>query len=278
MESKLHTITQRTPVAVSEKGERSLESLFHFVGIAQIQIAVALLFLSGAAPGSGFGWTGYPALTSLDRAFFLQPFRTDAMTNNNQDDVQELIQTLSTAYQNSLQHDRPTATLKTADLILESAAIRLSSRILYEIAEGSCGADQPEAAEPRDQCVLDDRSQALMSLTDMLSDAAHRLQQLSQSAPPERGTNDWPALNVARMRSLEHLYRMVYALSMAYFDRGQSRVYLEAAQDESSLARKYVEIECGLCAPGSTGYTAQLLELDQLDASLKNLQGHDGPR
>jgi len=262
---------------VSEKGQRSLETWFHFVGIAQIQIAVVSLFLSGAAQGSGFGWTFCPALTPPDAAFSLQSTWTNAMTNNNQDDMPELIRTLSTAYQNSLQHDRPTARLKTADLILESAAIRLSSRILYEITEGSCAAEGPEAAEPSHPCILDDRSQALMSLTDMLSHSAHRLQQLNQSAPPEQGPDNRQALNVVRTRSLEHLYRMVFALSRAHFDRGQSRVYLEAAQDELSLARENVEIECDLCARGSPTYTPQMVELDQLDAGLTSLREHGAP-
>lgn len=74
-------------------------------------------------------------------------------------------------------------------------------------------------------CVLDDESVGLKGLTDMLSYAAFRLENLGRSAPPVDGTNGQRALVLARIGSMEHLYRMAFSLSRIYLDRSQSGVY-----------------------------------------------------
>jgi hypothetical protein len=103
------------------------------------------------------------------------------------------------------------ADLEAKDLLLESASIRFSSRMLYEITKGSCQPDEHAAigALADRTCVLDDESVGLKGLTDMLSYAASRLENLGRSAPPVDGTNGQRALIVARIGSMEHLYRII---------------------------------------------------------------------
>lgn len=146
--------------------------------------------------------------------------------------------------------------------------------MLYEITKGSCQPDEHAApgALPDRTCVLDDESVGLKGLTDMLSYAAYRLKNLGRSAPPVDGTNGQRALVVARIGSLEHLYRMVFAISRIYLDRLQSGVYLEAAREQLRLARKHLEIERSLCAFSDHERTARLHELSELEDQLKDMR------
>jgi hypothetical protein len=89
---------------------------------------------------------------------------------------------------------------------------------------------------------------------------------------PVDGTNGQRALVVARIGSLEHLYRMVFAISRIYLDRSQSGVYLEAAREQLRLARKHLEMERSLCACSDHEHTARLHELSELEDQLKDMR------
>jgi hypothetical protein len=185
-------------------------------------------------------------------------------------DLRQLADILAGAHNNALMHDTPRAGLEAQDLLLESASIQFSSRVLYEITTGSCQPGENGAGtSDGGTCVLDDESVALRSLTDMLSYAASRLENLGRSAPSADRTANQSALVMARIGSMEHLYRMAFTLSMMYLDRPQSGVYLQAAHEQLILARQHMEIERRLCACSDHEQAAGLLELSQLEDQLK---------
>ena len=216
-----------------------------------------------------------PSMLSED-AYFVDFSRGHPMNDSNSDinNLRQLAHILADAYENALMHDSSNADLEAKDLVLESASIRFSSRMLYEITKGSCRPDEhaaPGALADR-TCVLDDESVGLKGLTDMLSYAAFRLENLGRSAPPVDGTNGQRALVLARIGSMEHLYRMAVSLSRIYLDRSQSGVYLEAAREQLRLARKRMEIERSLCACSDHEHTARLQELSELEDQLKDMR------
>ena len=106
----------------------------------------------------------------------------------------------------------------------------------------------------------------------MLSYAAFRLENLGRSATPVDGTNGQRALVLARIGSMEHLYRMTFALSRIYLNRSQSGVYLGAAREQLRLARKHMDIERSLCACSEHEQTARLQELSELENQLKDMR------
>lgn len=194
--------------------------------------------------------------------------------NSDINNLRQLAHILADAYQNALMHDSSNADLEAKDLVLESASIRFSSRMLHEITKGSCQPDEhaaPGALADR-TCVLDDESVGLMGLTDTLSYAAFRLENLGRSAPPLDGTNGQRALVLARIGSMAHLYRMVFSLSRIHLDRSQSGVYLRAAREQLRLARKHMEIEHSLCACSDHEHTARMQELSELEDQLKDMR------
>ena len=207
-----------------------------------------------------------------ENARFADFSRGQAMNEINS--LRQLAHILADAYGNALMHDMPNADLEAKDLLLKSASIRFSSLMLYEITKGSCQSDEHAATGTAADrtCVLDDESVGLRGLTDMLSYAAYRLENLGRSAPLADATNGQRALVVARIGSMEHLYRMVFALSRIYLDRSQSGVHLEAAHEQLRLARKHMEIERSLCACSDHEYTARLLELSGLEDRLRDMQ------
>jgi len=185
----------------------------------------------------------------------------------------ELAHLLADAYANALMHDTLGAALKKKDLRLESASIEFSSALLYEITEGSCQSPRrPTTSSPDRTCVLDDESFGLRSLTDMLSNAAYRLESLGNSVSAQDAKNNQLALVTARIGSLEHLYRTVFAISRIYLDKSQKSAYVDAASEELKLAREHIELERSLCACSDRGYTERLQELSQLDERLKDLR------
>ncbi|MGA8541913.1 MAG: hypothetical protein WB566_20580 [Terriglobales bacterium] len=189
--------------------------------------------------------------------------------NTGDNNLRQLADILAGAYGNALGHGTARAGLEAQDLLLESASIQFSSRVIYEITEGSCRRDEHGVGDSADHtCVLDDESIALRSLTDMLSYAASRLENLSRSAPADR-TASQSALVLARIGSMEHLYRMAFALSMMYLDRPQSGVYLEAARGQLRLARRQMEIERQLCACSEHEQAAG--SLSRLEDQLKGI-------
>jgi hypothetical protein len=197
----------------------------------------------------------------------------NSSNDDDNNDLRQLAHILAGAYGNALMHDTPNANLEAKDLLLESASIRFSSRMLYEITKGSCRPDEHAdiggVANPT--CVLDDESVGLRGLIDMLSYAAYRLGNQRWSAAPADGKNGPRALVVARIGSMEHLYRMVFALSKIYLDRSQSGRYLQATHEQLRLARNHMEIERGLCACSDHEYAARLLELSELEDRLEHM-------
>jgi hypothetical protein len=221
------------------------------------------------------GQAEVPSMLS-ENACFADFSRGQPMNNsdNDNDNLRQLAHNLADAYGNALMHDAPDADLEANDLLLESASIRFSSRMLYEITKGSCQPSEHAVigALADRTCALDDESVGLRGLTDMLSHAAYRLEKLGRSAPPADGTNGQRALVLARIGSMEHLYRMVVSLSRIYLDRSQSDVYLEAAREQLRLARKHMEIESSLCAFSDHEHTARLQELSELEDQLKDMR------
>jgi hypothetical protein len=218
---------------------------------------------------------GQPEVPSmLFQNTYFADFSGDDPVNNSVDNLRQLANVRADAYGNALMHDASNADLEAKDLLLETASIRFSSRVLYEITRGPCQPDKHAAigALANRTCVLDDESVGLRGLTDMLSYAAFRLENLGRSAPPADGTNGQRALAVARMGSMAHLYRMVFALSRVYLDASQSDVYLEAAREQLRLARKHMEIERSLCACSNHEYATQLQELSELGDQLKDMR------
>jgi hypothetical protein len=206
----------------------------------------------------------------------LAGYTTGQPMNTEDNNLRQFADILAGAYSNALMHDTPNAGLDAHDLLLESTSIQFSSRVLYEITAGSCQPDERGAGTSAGRtCVLDDDSIALRSLTDMLSYAASRLENLGRSAPPADRTDSQSALVIARIGSMEHLCRMAFALSMMYLDRPQSGVYLQAAHEQLILARQHMEIEHRLCACSNREQAAGLLELSQLEDQLKGALDND---
>ena len=118
-----------------------------------------------------------PSMLSED-AYFADFSRGHTMNDSNSDinNLRHFAHILADAYENALMHDSSNADLEAKDLVLESASIRFSSRMLYEITKGSCQPDEHAApgALADHTCVLDDESVGLKGLTDMLSYAAFR--------------------------------------------------------------------------------------------------------
>ncbi len=212
-----------------------------------------------------------------ENACFADVSRGQPMNNsdNDNDNLRQLAHNLADAYGNALMHDAPDdADLEANDLLLESASIRFSSCMLYEITKGSCHPSEHAAigALADRTCALDDESVGLRGLTDMLSQAAYRLEKLGRSVPPADGTNSRRALVLARIGSMEHLYRMAVSLSRIYLDRSQSGVYLEAAREQLRSARKHMEVESSFCAFSDHEHTARLQELSELEDQLKDMR------
>jgi hypothetical protein len=189
-------------------------------------------------------------------------------TESGGNDLGELVRTLGNAYANAITHGAAHADSEDTDLQLEAASIRLSSRIVSEFTTEACRpADRGTGrAVAGGECTFEDEAVSLRGLTDMLSYAAARLQGIGASSGPRISP-----LEVARIRSMEHLYRMTFAVSSAYLDRSQSGIYLVAAREELKFARKHIQLERDLCHCSPRGYTARLLELSDLDERLKQV-------
>jgi hypothetical protein len=196
----------------------------------------------------------------------------------------ELMNFLGVAYQNALAHDAgnndtPSEDLTAMDFGLERAAIQLSSRILLAMTDRSCGSNagnnipDATASDSSADCVSitnKEEDAELQHLTDTLSYAAYKLQSLATSARAEDSadqtdgrTREFTAGNdpaaaraisgewSSRLRSMEHLYRMSFALANAHLDQSQQVTYLEAARQQLLLAHKSLENERQFCAHNS---------------------------
>lgn len=183
----------------------------------------------------------------------------------------DLVRTLENAYGNAIKHATANSDSEATDLLLENASIRLSFRILLAITADSCPSGEPQPTGAA-ACPLDDESLGLKNLTDMLSYAASRLQRFRRSA--DVGT-EARTPQTTRAQSMEHLYRMTFAISKAYMDRSQSHVYLEAAHEQLDLARKSIQAEKNLCACSAEEYSVRLLKLSELEDRLHLMQTRD---
>ncbi len=199
--------------------------------------------------------------------------------DQNESDLRQLAHILSGAYGNALLHDAPSPDLESQDVGLENASIQFSFRLMAQITNASCQSYEHPSDEHADgetaaaqTCVLDEKSVGLRGLIDMLPYAAYRLELLGRSAPPEDGTSGHSALGIARIKSMGHLYRMVFALSRMHLDKSQGSAYLQAAREQLRLASRSIQTERDLCACNSPGYAERLMELSQLDDRLKNIE------
>ncbi len=203
--------------------------------------------------------------TSIDLPMRSQDNRRPDMSDNS--DVRQLTRALAPAYGNALKHDGPARNLELEDATLETASIRLSSLIAREIS-GSCNDTVRRASTSNPACSLEDESVDLRNLSDSLSYAAARLESQARLADRSQGAN---AFHRARIASLAHLYRTVFALAKGYFDRAQSESYLKAAHEQINLARASLEAERELCSCDPQPYTARLEQLAQLDDAVLNI-------
>jgi hypothetical protein len=188
---------------------------------------------------------------------------SDEVTGKDQ--LVSLVQVLGRAYENALTHETTNPAPESEDAQLERASIRLSSRIVSQLTAAPCLASRSSEDDRRQNCVLDDDSVGLKGLADLLSNAAGRLQRIGSSNPP---VGDAGFQN-ARIKSMEHLYRMTFALSRAYFDQPQRGVYLAAAREQLGLARRQIRREQDLCRCNRTQYNERLSELADVDGRLK---------
>jgi uncharacterized protein len=190
------------------------------------------------------------------------------VTDNSQ--IFELVRILNGAYENALLHDSSKANLESSDVLLEVASIQFSSRVLHELKEGSCRSNL-QAAAGASACALADPSLALGDWVEMLSYAAYRLENLARSASAAADSDNAHAVVVERIESMEHLYRMLFAVSKIYLDQAQSRAYLEAAREQLKQARLHIEAERNLCECDSSAYAGRLLGLTELNDQMNNM-------
>jgi hypothetical protein len=194
------------------------------------------------------------------------------------DNLRVLMQTLGTAYRNSLLHDAPNTDLEASDLRLETSSVTFSLRMLDEIGKSVCQSSDP--ATPTvvgQQCAFDNQLAGLSNLTDSLSYAAYRLERTSDSLSRADLSSSEESLTLPRIRSMEHLYRMVFALSQLYLDSTQSAVYLQAADEQLQMARSFMENERAVCACDPPGYVTRLAGLSQLSNRIAELRGASLP-
>jgi len=232
-------------------------------------LAVAALFALLASATFMYGQNQKPTDTCLRNC------ASDQFSpNESSDGVRELMQTLSTAYQNSVMHDAPNTDLETGDLRLENASIDFSLRMLDEIGKGVCQSSDPATPSVVEHaCALNDELAGLNDLTDSLSYAAYRLEMISESSSRAGLGNSEQTAILARVGSMEHLYRMVFALSHTYLDSTQTAVYLQAADEQLQLARSSIENERALSASDPAQYAMRLQELSQLGDRITYLRG-----
>ena len=203
---------------------------------------------------------GLVILTSLTALLPGQP--VGDLSAQGDGDLRQLVHILGGAYQNALLHDSAKSGMEANDALLESAAIKFSVRLLDELNEVACSAGQLNAGDTA--CPLDDPSLAFGDWTEMISYSAYRLENLSRSSGAAGETDSSAGLARERMASMEHLYRMVFALSKIHFDRSQSGTYVDAAREQLAQAHMHIEAERDLCGCDATGYAAKLQELSRL--------------
>jgi hypothetical protein len=208
-----------------------------------------------------------------DTAACLTNCASGQSSNESTDGLRELMETLGTAYQNSLLHEVPNTDLEASDLRLETSSVTFSLNMLDQIAKSVCQSSDPATPAVVDQgCELDDELAGLSNLTDSLSYAAYRLERTSDSLARANLSGAEEGSTLARIRSMEHLYRMVFALSQLYLDSTQSAVYLQAADEQLQLARSSMENERAVCACDPSGYATRVAGLSQLSTRIMELR------
>jgi len=194
-------------------------------------------------------------------------------------DIQQLMQTLSGAYGNSLRHDAPSADLAAQDLNLETASIQFSLWMLDGIEQSGCQSRDPNDFEPDQRaCSSNDKLPGLPELASSLSYAAYGLEKLqtSSATTADRGGSEL-CLTMVHIGAMEHLYRLVFSVSGLYLDPSQNDAFLESAQEQLQLARAYIESEGTLCGSNSQGDMILLQQLSQLSDRINSLRGTSLP-
>jgi len=184
-------------------------------------------------------------------------------------DIPQLIHVLDGAYRNALLHGSTNQNLASTDATLENASIDFSSRALESMKSEACNSGTEPAGDTA--CSLDDPSLALGDWTEMISYAAYQLENLTRrtnvSADPSR------AIVSAHLESMEHLYRMVFAVTKIHFDPTQARTYLDAAQEQLRMARTNMEAERTFCQCDPSGLATRLTAMSELETQMSNM--HD---
>lgn len=264
---KVGSADARVPAAMhSQKtAQKMVQTMRLFPASAWPRVALMLMLaLEVVTTSSALPVSVGPVSVGDDLAMDESP-----VSDNGQ--IHELVRILNGAYENALLHDSSKADLESSDVLLETASIQFSSRVLREVKEGSCGSNVQAVAEAS-ACALADPSLALGDWAEMLSYAAYRLENLARSASAPDGSDSSHAVVIERMESMEHLYRMVFAVSKIYLDQAQSRAYLEAAQEQLKLARGHMEAERNLCECDSSAYAGRLLGLTELNDQMNDMR------
>ena len=250
-ESNLHPtsrLDRRTPCSTESRPAPLLWSAgYTFLLTALIAVASQLSAQNSAAEIGGRG--------DFTMSYANGPNQQQDV-NGAEADVAGSIRTLRNAYGNAMGHRSASQDFDAVDSVLENATVRLSSQLLFAIAANSTG-DTPNT--------LDRESDDLKNLTDMLSYAAGQLNRIGGSTGMKGAS-----LESARVQSLEHLYRMTFAICNAYLDGSQRQPYLDAAREELELARENIQREADLCDCGSKEYNDEILRLSDLNDRLSH--------
>ncbi|HVM94123.1 MAG TPA: hypothetical protein VMT67_14975 [Terriglobales bacterium] len=209
---------------------------------------------------------GLVILTSCAALLLGQPLGESSMSSDS--GIPQLVHVLDGAYRNALLHGSTSQNLDSSDAILENASIDFSSRVLESMKSETCNSGT-EAADAN-SCSLDDPALALGDWTEMISYAAYELGNLARRT--NVGADPSRAVVSAHLETMEHLYRMVFAVAKIHFDRTQAKTYLDAAAEQLNLARTQMQAERSLCRCDSSAIASRLDAMSELDNRMNSMR------
>lgn len=168
---------------------------------------------------------------------------------------------LGTAYQNAVLHDDRNLQPEQADRQLEDAAVQLS------LVLAACGNDRQPRDENNAQCECVPAAENLRALADTVSYAAQKLIRVHRMSEGGEGIAETSA-TAARISSMAHLYRVVFALSKSLLDPTQSAIYMRAARQEIARAQNAMQTEQQECGCSPEWYESRLAQLSELSEKL----------
>ena len=209
---------------------------------------------------------GLVILTCCAALLLGQPVGESSMPSDS--GIPPLVHVLDGAYRNALLHGSTSQNLDSSDAILENASIDFSSRVLESIQSEACNSGSGATSDT--SCSLDDPSLALGDWSEMISYAAYQLENMARRT--NVGADPSRAIAHAHLETMEHLYRMVFAVTKIHFDRTQARTYLDAASEQLNLARTQMQAERNLCQCDSSGISARLNAMADLDSRINSVR------